>query len=210
MKNSVSIVINHDNGESYLIDFKDRSYIRWVYYNKIKSKYMITSDGLVLSIRNAGIKFIKGQIDKDGYLRVTLRLNGKPRYLSVHRLIAEAFIPNPDNKPQVNHKDGVKSHNYVDNLEWATVKENIVHAWSHGLAKSKLCEDHPNSVYSNSQIHSVCKYLVENKLTMKEISNITDVTYTVVKQIRNHIIWKHISDLYDFSNYNISGRSIRR
>lgn len=61
---------------------------------------------------------------KDGYDTVTLCVNGKRRYLSVHRLVAQAFIPNPENKPCIDHKDGNRDNNNADNLRWCTVKEN--------------------------------------------------------------------------------------
>ena len=73
--------------------------------------------------------------DKDGYLRVNLYKNGKRYAKLVHRLVAQTFIPNPENKPQVNHIDGDKTNNTVDNLEWVTVKENQQHAYNAGLHK---------------------------------------------------------------------------
>lgn len=71
-----------------------------------------------------------------GYLRVNLSLSGKPNYFQAHRVVAMVFIPNPENKPQVNHKNGVKTDNRVENLEWATNEENYCHAKSMGLIKS--------------------------------------------------------------------------
>ena len=83
----------------------------------------------------------KGRILKNGfdrgkaYFRICLSKNGIVEYFTIHRLVAQTFIPNPENKPQVNHKDGNKLNNNVNNLEWATVSENIQHAYNTGLSK---------------------------------------------------------------------------
>lgn len=66
---------------------------------------------------------------KNKYAKVFLYQDGKLCNRSVHRLVAQAFIPNPDNKPQVNHLNGIHFDNRVSNLEWATAKENCLHAW---------------------------------------------------------------------------------
>ncbi len=70
-------------------------------------------------------KLIKERKTKDGYLRVGLQTGKKQKMFAIHRLVAKAFIPNPDNLPQVNHKDENKENNCVDNLEWCTAKYNI-------------------------------------------------------------------------------------
>ena len=81
--------------------------------------------------------YLKPRKDKDGYLKYTLCLNGKNRYYFAHRLVATNFINNIENKPQVNHKDGNKENNHVDNLEWCTIKENNLHALNNGLRDMK-------------------------------------------------------------------------
>ena len=80
-------------------------------------------------------KLLKYGKDHCGYFRTALALNGKKITVKVHRIVAEAYIPNPENKPQVNHIDGNKSNNNVNNLEWSTAKENTIKAYEIGLKK---------------------------------------------------------------------------
>ena len=114
--------------------------------------YLVCSNGEIYSEKSN--KFLKKDVDIHGYVRVKMTLDGRKdnRLISVHRLVTTAFIPNPDNKPDVNHIDGIKSHNYVSNLEWCTKSENIRHAMSHGLKPPTKGEDH------------VCQSILINKL----------------------------------------------
>lgn len=83
---------------------------------------------------------IKKRQDAKGYVRVYLNDKGTTKFVSVHRLVAKAFLDNPYNKPQINHRDGVKTNNCVDNLEWCTNMENQAHAKQHNLYKrSEKC-----------------------------------------------------------------------
>lgn len=95
-------------------------------------KYEICQSGLIRhKVRRT---FKKPVMSEKGYLLVKLyEKTGVAYKRRVHRLVAETFIPNPDNKPQVNHKDGVKVNNHVLNLEWVTNEENYIHSIETGL-----------------------------------------------------------------------------
>lgn len=82
-------------------------------------------------------KILKQYIDKIGYCNVTLINNKQRKFKKVHRLVAEAFINNDDNLPVINHKNGIKTDNTVNNLEWSSYKNNSIHAVNMGLIKTK-------------------------------------------------------------------------
>lgn len=105
------------------------------------SRYSADYDGTVYSIRYKNsnkTRAIKASITKDGYFQsMFLRDDNKYSTKKIHRLIAITLIPNPENKPEVNHKNAIKTDNRVENLEWVTHKENSIHAKNMGLIKQK-------------------------------------------------------------------------
>lgn len=110
---------------------------RWKWIEGYKNLYAISNDGVINSHVGRFPKFLKKNPSKKGYLTVNLYHNKKRTCYTVHRLVAQAFILNPDNKPQVNHKDGIKTNNHYTNLEWCTAQENIIHSISLGLTPSR-------------------------------------------------------------------------
>lgn len=118
----------------------------WKDIKDYEGLYQVSNFGRVRSLnhyikqKNNSKKLYKGQILKphsnhsgNGYYIIGLFKNNKRKSFLVHRLVAEAFIDNPENKPEVNHKDGITINNSVDNLEWATRREQMIHAYKHGL-----------------------------------------------------------------------------
>lgn len=106
------------------------------YIKGFEGLYSITSCGRVWSHRSN--RFLTPYNVSVGYLQVELCLNGKRHVKYVHRLVADAYIPNPDNLAQVNHIDGNKHNNCVNNLEWTSPKQNTEHAWNLGLC-GQIC-----------------------------------------------------------------------
>lgn len=95
----------------------------------------VHSNGQVFRVNAEGkIPAAIHRAGKGGKYRVTtIQVDGKQKHLYIHRLVAKAFIPNPHNKPQINHKDGDPSNNHVSNIEWCTPSENMQHAYKNGL-----------------------------------------------------------------------------
>jgi len=94
-----------------------------------------TKSGKEIKISVKKSKRLKTHINNVGYYSTDFQVNGIKKTVAIHRLIAEAFIPNPENKQTVNHKDGIKTNIDISNLEWATYKENNKHAFDIGLKK---------------------------------------------------------------------------
>lgn len=102
--------------------------------------YEISNLGRVCSFKGKYPRILKPRKNSCGYLQVTLCISGKMIEKKIHRLVAEAFIPNPKNKPEVNHIDEDKSNNIADNLEWVTCRENN----NHGTRNKRAAESRMN------------------------------------------------------------------
>lgn len=116
-----------------------------------EGKYQVSNQGRVRNLkrkcrmvyerqRTVRERILKAEVKTDGYCRVTLSLPTKRRREYVHRLVCEAFLPNPENKPCVNHKDGNRENNSLSNLEWCTVMENTKDRLERRNQKFDQCE----------------------------------------------------------------------
>lgn len=140
-------------------------------------------------------KFLRPSVKPDtGYAVVYVYDIGKLQ--RVHRLVAETYLQNSEFYGQdVNHKDGNKQNNSVENLEWCTRSYNIIHAKELGLNKSRG-ETHFDAIYSEDQIREVCK-LLEQGFRNQDIADMTGVHKDTVSDVRGGRRWKHVSRDYD-------------
>lgn len=148
--------------------------------------YQVSTFGRVKSFKHGTIKILKPMLTSFGYLQVTLCLGNKRIAKFVHRLVALAFIPNPNDKPQVNHKDTNKLNNSIENLEWATAKENTRHAVETGLKKQgEKCAE---AKLTNEQ----AVYIRENpsKLTIVDLAKTFNVTPQTISCVQRGITYK--------------------
>lgn len=147
-------------------------------------KYKINKDGTILNVkRNRGLK---QHVDKYGYSRVNLWVNGKVTQKQVHRLVAIEHIENPNNKPQVNHIDGDKSNNNAQNLEWVTNQENRDHAVRLGLHKHQKYEVYKKGVLCG--IFNGSKQVADNfNLDQSAVCKVANGHY---KTTKGYEIWK--------------------
>lgn len=157
-------------------------------WQKLDEHYHVSNFGRTKSFYKGKVKILKPLFVR-GYLHVALYFGGKPKHFQVHRLVAQAFISNPDNKPQVNHIDGNKLDNYVGNLEWATQSENTKHAYDTGLAPQG--EEHGCAKLTNEQV----KYIRTNSDNLKreQLAEKFGVAPTTISDIQLGKIWKNAS-----------------
>lgn len=135
-----------------------------------------------------------GYVESTGYRVARLMDKKRVEDVKVHRLVAQAFIPNPDNKPCVNHINGIKTDNRVENLEWVTISENIKHASKLGLLKGAL--DAKGSKNNQSKLTEkdipIIKNLYKQGITQTQIAERYKVTHSAISNIINNKSWTHV------------------
>lgn len=150
--------------------------------------YYVTPDGEVYSVRK-----LKPRPGNGGYLRVMLynRSTKKGKDFSIHRLVAEGFIPNPENLPEVNHKNSDRSDNRVENLEWCTKSYNIQHAYRKGKKSIKGVLN-GRSTLTEVQVKEIRAIYEDGEMSYIQIAERFHSKKSTISNIIKRNTWKHI------------------
>lgn len=153
------------------------------------TRYSVSNTGKVRNNKTGRI--LKDTPDKDGYARVGLWTGEKVLNRIVHRLMAQAFILNPENKKQVNHIDGDKTNNKLTNLEWATDSENIRHAVATGLMVGRKGTKHHNAKLTEDDVREI-KRLAKSGMLRRDIAKRFGIAKNHITRITTGTRWGHI------------------
>jgi hypothetical protein len=131
-----------------------------VYNGVVYEQFEVSNDGQIKNIQTGTI--YKLTLNKNGYLQVCVSLGSRKnkKVFKVHKAVAEAFIPNPENKKEVNHLDGNKQNNNVSNLEWATSKENMAHARDNGLLHPLCGTENPIAKLTSEDVAYIREHYI--------------------------------------------------
>jgi hypothetical protein len=177
---------------------------KWVAVKGFEDFYEVSDKGNVRSSdriikNNFGTftqpgRILKGNINQAGYTKQTLTDHNKKQHtVLVHRLVAIAFLPNLENKKNVNHKDGNKSNNELSNLEWATDSENMKHAIDTGLLKVRKGQEIYFAKFTDDQARYIKTAVNSGDLTIKEVCVMFNCCRRTISDMVKGRTWKHVT-----------------
>lgn len=154
--------------------------------------YVINIDGVVKNKTTNHIK--KHVITSVGYPGISVY---KGKLVHIHRLVSEVFIPNPENKPEVNHIDGNKLNYNVNNLEWVTSSENKKHAYATGLRKPSHKSinagvSHPRIRFTMGEMENIKKIILSGCYRLKDIAKVYRMNKDHISQIKRGLVWRFV------------------
>lgn len=172
----------------------------WSPVKNTDNKYYVSNKGNVISNTCNITTLLAYKTSNRGYHQIsTLKPFGSTL---VHRLVAQAFIPNPDNKAMINHKNGIKTDNRVENLEWATHSENVVHAIENGLMADNTRETYLNEV----DVAQMLALSIRTDIPYVTIAKMYGTTKKRLYKIRRGEAWAAV-DTRDYVKYKLGGKS---
>ncbi len=157
-------------------------------------RYFIDTFGNVYSCSRGNTIVLKPMLWNSGYYYVNFYPNGKQKPHSIHRLVAMTYLSNWDPKLQVNHINGIKTDNRLENLEMVTRSENAKHAHLTGLVKPKCHkgENHPGSKLCDNDINTIRKLGASKKYKHREIAFMYNVSRALISHILRGVLWNHL------------------
>lgn len=158
--------------------------------NDYGRKYWITKSGKVVSTAFGRLKLLKPSTGAGVVYPFHSLGNGVNLYL--HRILAQMFIPNPKGLPYINHIDGNKFNYKLENLEWCTASENTIHALKNGLRRQARGTDYPQARFTEKDVKDI-KQRLSNGERVKDISELYEVTHSLVSAIKNGRSWSHVA-----------------
>lgn len=164
----------------------------WAWIKNYEGMYMESNFGRTKSFSKGKVKILKPQINVHGYLTVHLFKNGKYTVRGVHALVAETFIPNPENLPEVNHIDGIKFNCHVSNLEWLSTADNSRHARRTGLFKTGA--DSSRAKFTREQILEIRRTFIlgDEECGIRALAGKYGVGRSTIKRIINREVYKNV------------------
>lgn len=163
---------------------------KWKSIQGFEGYYEISNHGNVKSLHGDGVKMLKQLRGK--YLLVQLFKKGKGTTRNIHRLVAIHFIPNPENKEFVNHKDGDKYNPHFTNLEWCTCQENTIHAFASGLRDSGCVRGENNWKTNLKEEHIIQIRSMKGFVKNRQIASALNLCESTISNIQNRKSWKHV------------------
>lgn len=134
---------------------------------------------------------------KDNYFSVGVMVDGVRKVENLHRVVAKTFIPNPEGLPEVNHIDGNKGNNRVDNLEWVTSKDNSLH--STRILKKNIGSQNSASVLTEEDVYLI-KRMIEEGVANTEVAAAFNVHHSTISKIKRGVNWKHVPSVKEEEN----------
>lgn len=166
----------------------------WKDIKGFEGRYQVSNTGKVRNAKSGNLLSLN-RLTKCGYRKAALYLeNRKSKECRIHRLVAETFISNPDNKETVNHKDGDKLNNHVNNLEWATRSEQVFHSYELGLKNPLSGTSSPHSKLTDDQVREIRSlYIPQSKeFGAVALSKKYNVSHRVILLVAKGKSYKHV------------------
>jgi predicted XRE-type DNA-binding protein len=180
----------------------------WKYIPSLKGFYMASNLGRLKRLERqvvypkGGVRvfpdlILKSTVNPMGYVSVYISIEKSRRVYMTHRLVGEAFLDNPENKPYINHKNSIRNDNRIENLEWCTAAENNQHAFDHGFGNVKSGEGNHFSKIKAEEVKKIYTMSIKGDMMQKDIASMFSITRSHVSSIKLKKAWKELTDKLD-------------